>query len=63
MVFSDDGKKFYVSNRVADSVFVIDAQKFEVIKRIPTAESGQAQGQLVKHFYGVFERVVNPYLN
>ena len=62
VVFSEDGKKFYVSNRVADSVFVIDAQKFEVIKRILTAESGQAQGQLVKHFYGVFERVVNPYL-
>jgi len=62
VVFTEDGKKFYVSNRVADSVFVIDAQKFEVIKRIQTAESGQAQGQVVKHFYGVFERVANPYL-
>ena len=62
VVFSEDGRKFYVSNRVADSVFVVDGGSFEVIKRIQTAESGQAQGQLVKHFYGVFERVINPYL-
>ncbi len=62
VVFMEDGSKFYVSNRVADSVFVVDGKKFEVIKRIQTAESGQAQGQLVRHFYGVFERVVNPYL-
>jgi len=62
VVFSDDGSKFYVSNRVADSVFVVDDKRFEIIKRVQTAESGQAQGQVVRHFYGVFERVINPYL-
>jgi DNA-binding beta-propeller fold protein YncE len=62
VVFMEDGSKFYVSNRVADSVFVIDGKNFEIIKRIQTAEGGQAQGQVVRHFYGVFERVVNPYL-
>jgi DNA-binding beta-propeller fold protein YncE len=62
VVFSDDGSKFYVSNRVADSVFVVDGKRFEIIKRVQTAESGQAQGQVVRHFYGVFERVINPYL-
>jgi hypothetical protein len=62
VVFMEDGSKFYVSNRAADSVFVIDGKNFEIIKRIQTAEGGQAQGQVVRHFYGVFERVVNPYL-
>ena len=62
VVFSDDGNKFYVSNRVADSVFVVDGKRFEIIKRVQTAESGQAQGQVVRHFYGVFERIINPYL-
>jgi DNA-binding beta-propeller fold protein YncE len=62
VVFMEDGSKFYVTNRVADSVFVIDGRKFDIIKRIQTAEGGQAQGQVVRHFYGVFERVVNPYL-
>jgi YVTN family beta-propeller protein len=61
-VFSKDGKKLYVSNRVADSVFVIDTQKWEIKKRILTGDSGQAQGQVVKDFYGVFERVAKPYL-
>jgi DNA-binding beta-propeller fold protein YncE len=62
VVFMEDGSKFYVTNRAADSVFVIDGKKFEIIKRIQTAEGGQAQGQVVRHFYGVFERVINPYL-
>lgn len=61
-VFSADGKKLYVSNRVADSVFVIDTQTWTIRKRILTGSSGQAQGQVVKDFYAVFERVRNPYL-
>lgn len=62
VVFSRDGKKMYVSNRVADSVFVIDTHRWEIIKRIITGDSGQAQGQVVKDFYAVFERVRNPLL-
>jgi len=62
VVFSTDGKKMYASNRVADSVFVIDTTSWEIKKRILTGDSGQAQGQVVKDFYGVFERIKNPYL-
>lgn len=62
VVFTKDGKKMYASNRVADSVFVIDTNRWEIIKRIITGDSGQAQGQVVKDFYGVFERIRNPYL-
>lgn len=56
------GKKMYISNRVADSVFVVDTEKWEIIKRIQTATSGQAQGQVVRDFYQVFERVAKAYL-
>lgn len=57
------GKKMYISNRVADSVFVVDTSTWEIIKRIQTAPSGQAQGQVVRDFYQVFERVKKPFLN
>jgi len=56
------GKKMYITNRVADSVFVVDTEKWEVIKRIQTSASGQAQGQVVRDFYQVFERVARAYL-
>ncbi len=62
VVFSRDGKKMYASNRVADSVFVVDTTRWEVIKRIQTGESGQAQGQVVKDYYAVFERVAKAHL-
>lgn len=54
-VFS--AKKMYITNRLADSVFVVDTERWEIINRIRTATSGQAQGQVVKDFYQVFERV------
>lgn len=54
-VFS--GRKMYITNRLADSVFVVDTDRWEITKRIQTATSGQAQGQVVKDFYQVFERV------
>lgn len=57
------GKKMYISNRVADSVFVVDTSSWEIIKRIQTAPSGQAQGQVVRDFYQVFERVEKPFLH
>ncbi len=56
------GKKMYISNRVADSVFVVDTESWEIIKRIQTSTSGQAQGQLVRDFYQVFERVARAFL-
>ncbi len=63
VVFSADGKKMYASNRVGDSVFVIDTTTWEIKKRILTGEAGQAQGQVVKDFYAVFERVSSPVLS
>ncbi|MCX8076847.1 MAG: hypothetical protein N3C57_07430 [Aquificaceae bacterium] len=59
-VFVD--KKMYITNRVADSVFVVDTEKWEIVKRIQTAPSGQAQGQVVRDFYQVFERVGRAFL-
>ncbi|MEN3028185.1 MAG: cytochrome D1 domain-containing protein [Aquificaceae bacterium] len=56
------GKKMYITNRVADSVFVVDTERWEIIKRIQTAPSGQAQGQVVRDFYQVFERVGRAFL-
>ncbi|MFN3472100.1 MAG: cytochrome D1 domain-containing protein [Aquificaceae bacterium] len=56
------GHKMYISNRVADSVFVVDTERWEIIKRIQTSTSGQAQGQIVRDFYQVFERVGRAFL-
>lgn len=56
------GKKMYISNRVADSVFVVDTESWDIIKRIQTSPSGQAQGQLIRDFYQVFERVGRAFL-
>ncbi|MCS6999056.1 MAG: cytochrome D1 domain-containing protein [Aquificaceae bacterium] len=56
------GKKMYITNRVADSVFVVDTERWEITKRIQTAPSGQAQGQVVRDFYQVFERVGRAFL-
>ncbi|MEJ5339274.1 MAG: hypothetical protein WHS43_06430 [Aquificaceae bacterium] len=56
------GNKMYITNRLADSVFVVDTINWEIIKRIQTAASGQAQGQVVRDFYQVFERVARAFL-
>lgn len=54
--------KMYVNNRKADEVLVIDPKSWTIIKRIQTAAGGQAQAMVLAAPYGVFERVVNPYL-
>jgi DNA-binding beta-propeller fold protein YncE len=61
-VFTADSRKAYVSNRKSDEVVVVDLERMAIAKRIQTAPSGQAQGQVVNGFYNVFERVVNPHL-
>ncbi|WP_018954645.1 YncE family protein [Thioalkalivibrio sulfidiphilus] len=60
--FSADSRKAFVSNRRADEVLVVDLPGQRITRRIATAPSGQAQGQLVNRYYNVFERVVNPHL-
>ncbi len=54
--------KMYVNNRKADEVLVIDPTSWTIAKRIATAAGGQAQAMVLAAPYGVFERVVNPYL-
>ncbi|MCX7629642.1 MAG: hypothetical protein N2038_05260 [Geminicoccaceae bacterium] len=54
--------KMYVNNRKADEVLVIDPARWAIVKRIQTAAGGQAQAMVLAAPYGVFERVVNPYL-
>lgn len=62
VAFSDDSSKAYINNRKADEVVVVDMRRFEITRRIKTAPSGEAQAMVLNRFYGVFERVVQPYL-
>lgn len=62
VAFSGDGAKAYINNRKADEVVVVDMRRFEITRRIKTAPSGEAQAMVLNRFYGVFERVVQPYL-
>ncbi|MFN3564655.1 MAG: hypothetical protein ACK4V1_01525 [Burkholderiaceae bacterium] len=62
VAFSGDATKAYINNRKADEVVVVDMRRFEITRRIKTAPSGEAQAMVLNRFYGVFERVVQPYL-
>jgi DNA-binding beta-propeller fold protein YncE len=62
VAFTPDSAKAYINNRKADEVVVVDMRSFAITRRIRTAPSGEAQAMVLNRPYGVFERVVNPYL-
>ncbi len=62
VAFTPDSAKAYINNRKADEVVVVDMRSFVIVRRLKTAPSGEAQAMVLNRPYGVFERVVNPYL-
>lgn len=54
--------KAYINNRKVDEVVVVDMRRFEIVRRIKTSPSGEAQAMVLNRHYGVFERVVRPQL-